>query len=126
MKVKTTMYKGKLRELSAAQAKAVTMTAMEILNRTRNSGTMPHDTGSLEGESTFVDDSKVKKGEVTIINTALYARRLYYHPEYNFNTSHNANAGGEWWEPWITGERSAEPAKLFKQFYRKLMGGTVH
>lgn len=25
-----------------------------------------------------------------------YARKLYYHPEYNFSTEHNAEAGGYW------------------------------
>lgn len=25
-----------------------------------------------------------------------YARRLYYHPEYEFNKEHNAEAGGYW------------------------------
>ncbi len=27
-----------------------------------------------------------------------YARRLYYHPEYNFSQEHNARAGGYWFE----------------------------
>lgn len=27
-----------------------------------------------------------------------YARRLYYHPEYNFSTEKNAQAGGYWFE----------------------------
>lgn len=27
-----------------------------------------------------------------------YARRLYYHPEYNFSTEHNPQAGGYWFE----------------------------
>ncbi len=27
-----------------------------------------------------------------------YARRLYYHPEYNFSQEHNAHAGGYWFE----------------------------
>lgn len=27
-----------------------------------------------------------------------YARKLYYHPEYNFSTEHNPEAGGYWFE----------------------------
>ena len=27
-----------------------------------------------------------------------YARRLYYHPEYEFSTEHNPQAGGYWFE----------------------------
>ncbi len=27
-----------------------------------------------------------------------YSRKLYYHPEYNFSTEHNAEAGGYWFE----------------------------
>lgn len=46
--------------------------------------------------------------ESSIINTVIgsgelkyrtpYARKLYYHPEYNFSTEHNAEAGGYWFE----------------------------
>lgn len=42
------------------------------------------------------------------IHTALvtdtpYARRLYFHPEYNFQTANNANARGEWLRDWMPG-----------------------
>lgn len=46
--------------------------------------------------------------ESSLINTKIgsgkleyrtpYARRLYYHPEYNFSQEHNAEAGAYWFE----------------------------
>lgn len=32
-----------------------------------------------------------------------YARRLYYHPEYNFQTVNNPNAQGRWLDHWLPG-----------------------
>ena len=42
------------------------------------------------------------------VHTALvtdtpYARRLYHHPEYHFQTGKNANARGEWLHDWLPG-----------------------
>ena len=48
------------------------------------SQTMPFRTGNLQNDNTFVDDRKVKKGIVKIVSDTPYARRLYFHPEYNF------------------------------------------
>lgn len=125
MKVTAKMNRSALRTLSEAQAKAMTMTAIQMLNETRNEGVMPFDTGNLQNESTYVDDSKATKGTVTIVTDTPYARRLYFHPEYNFNQSKNANAGGEWWESWLTGDKRKRPMQLFKEFYRRLTGGVL-
>jgi hypothetical protein len=35
------------------------------------------------------------------VSTTPYARRLYFHPEYNFRKSNNANAGGKWFEGFL-------------------------
>ena len=43
--------------------------------------------GTLQNESTFVDYSNSSKGTVTLVSSTPYARRLYYHPEYNINIS---------------------------------------
>ena len=52
-----------------------------------------------------------------------YARRLYYHPEYNFQTKENPNAKGMWYEDWMPGGQKADFApKAFKQFYKKAGG----
>jgi hypothetical protein len=125
MKAICRMNRAALQSLSSGQAKALSMTAQQVLNETRNDKVLPMDTGSLQNESTFVDDSKATKGEVSIVTDTPYARRLYFHPEYNFNTSKNANAQGEWWEEWLTGTKKSRAMKLFKQFYKRVTGGYV-
>lgn len=48
------------------------------------SQTMPFRTGNLQNDNTFVDDERVKNGIVKIVSDTPYARKLYFHPEYNF------------------------------------------
>lgn len=125
MKVSVKMNRGAVRRLSEAQAKALSMTASEILSRTRNDGVMPFDIGTMQNESTFVDDSKILSGTVSIAVDTPYARRLYFNPDYDFNRMKNVNAGGEWFEGWITGKRKKEAIKIYKQFYKRTAGGIV-
>ena len=41
-------------------------------------------------------NTKIGSGELNYLTP--YARRLYYHPEYNYSTEHNPQAGGYWFE----------------------------
>lgn len=41
-----------------------------------------------------------KEIEVSIVSDTPYARRLYFHPECNFNRDENIAAGGELLTPW--------------------------
>ncbi|MEE0980752.1 MAG: hypothetical protein U0K91_03635 [Acutalibacteraceae bacterium] len=84
-----------------------------------HSRTMPFDSGNLQNDSTFVDTSKVRDGEVFVVSDTPYARRLYFHPEYNFSTDENDNAGAEWFEPYISGKKKDFALKVFARF----MGG---
>jgi hypothetical protein len=119
------MNKQAIKALSKAQSQAIVNTAQQMLNEQRNDFVFPFDTGNLQNESTYVDDSKAAKGKVSIVSDMPYARRLYYHPEYNFNTSKNPNARGEWWAEWLEGAKKSRPSYLFKEFYRRLTGGYV-
>lgn len=83
------------------------------------SQTMPFDTGALQNQSTFVDDSKKKQNKVKIVSDTPYARRLYFHPEYNFQKDKNPNAGGQWFEPYISGAKKDFARKTFARFMRR-------
>lgn len=48
------------------------------------SQTMPFRTGNLQNDNTFIDDKSIEKNTVKIVSDTPYARRLYFHPEYNF------------------------------------------
>lgn len=103
--------------------KALELTAEALLTEVKNAEVMPKDTGDLQNESTYADNSKAKDGAATIYSDTPYARRLYYHPEYNFDRSDNAFAGGQWFKPWLKGgTRQNFCSEAFKQFYRRLCG----
>lgn len=109
----------KLKELTRQQYISLAQTADALVTDLRDSQTMPFDTGNLQNDSTFIDDSQKEQGRVSIVSSTPYARRLYYHPEYNFRTTNNRNAGGKWFEPYISGNRTDflkdAFAKLFKR-----------
>lgn len=65
--------------------------------------TMPFDTGRMQ--STLQTDQFQDGEEIrTRLSTDTpYARRLYFHPEYNFQKVNNPNAGAEWYAPYEDG-----------------------
>ena len=84
---------------------------------------MPFDSGHLEEDATFVDYNESKHGRVRPVSSTPYARRLYYHPEYDYQTDENPFAGGEWYAPWLKGGKQEDFAKnAFKQFYKRVGG----
>lgn len=112
-----------INRLQRAQVTALEQTAEALHTEVVQAQVFPRDTGNLQNESTFVDYSQSNQGKVTIVSSAPYARRLYFHPEYNFQKTANPNAKGEWYEDWLPGGRDAEfCTNAFKQFYRRLTG----
>lgn len=113
------LNEAKLKELTRQQYVSLAQTADALLTDIRDSQLMPFDTGNLQNDSTFVDDSQREQGRVSIVSSTPYARRLYFHPEYDFRTTNNSNAGGKWFEPYISGNKSnfarTAFAKLFKR-----------
>ena len=103
-----------LNMLDRAQLDALAMTADATLTELRDRQTMPFDTGNLQNDSTFVDDSQ--KTTVSIVSSTPYARRLYFHPEYNYRRGNNASAGGKWFESFLNDDFIANAyARLLKQ-----------
>ena len=89
-----TINYAKIRQLTRAQITALEETAEALHTEVVQAEVMPRDTGNLQNESTFVDTSESSHGKVSIISSTPYARRLYFHPEYNFSQAENANARG--------------------------------
>ena len=103
-----------LNMLDKAQLDAIAMTADATLTELRDRQVIPFDTGNLQNDSTFVDDSQ--KTTVSIVTTAPQARRLYFHPEYNFKRANNSRAGGKWFESFLNDTFIQNAyAKLLKQ-----------
>lgn len=114
---------GKIAKLTDAQITALEETAEYLHTEVVQAQVVPYDEGNLQNESSFVDISESSSGKATLISTAPYARRMYFHPEYEFQTDENPNARGEWYEDWLPGGNKEDKAKnAFKQLYKKISG----
>ena len=109
----------KLKELTRQQYISLAQTADALVTDLRDSQTMPFDTGNLQNDSTFLDDRQKEQGRVSVVSSTPYARRLYYHPEYNFMTTNNRNAGGKWFEPYISGNRTDFVKETFSKLFKR-------
>lgn len=117
------MDRGVFRKLEQAQINALVKTAEYVHTEIVQAQVMPRNTGALQNEHTFVDDSQASNGSCSIISTTPYARRLYYHPEYHFSKAENPNAGGRWFEPWTDkGEKAKGVKAAYARFYRQEAG----
>lgn len=83
---------------------------------------MPFQKGVLQNDSTFVDDKNAINGVIRIVSDTPYARKLYFHPEYNFDKSKNPNASGRWFDPYINGEKKKLMQKYFKMNLKRRLG----
>lgn len=115
MKVKVKLNTQNINYLKTIAQEALIETADATKNDLINSQTMPFDTGAMQNRSTFIDSSKKAKGKVSIVSDTPYARKMYYHPEYNFKKDKNPNAGGMWFEPYIDGNKKNFCQNAFKR-----------
>lgn len=123
MDSKVKINTGMIKNLCQSQINALEQTAEALHTEVVQAQVMPRDTGALQNEKTFVDYHQSQNGTVQIISEGPYARRLYFHPEYNFQTFENPFAGGEWFKPWLPGGVSEDFAReAFKKLYRKEAG----
>jgi len=110
-------------QLCGAQIIALEQTAEALHTEVVQKQVMPFDTGNLQNESTFVDNSQSSKGKSSLISSTPYARRLYFHPEFNFKKDENPNAKGEWYEDYVSGGKYDTFAQnAYKELYRRIAG----
>lgn len=119
---KVTINTQKIRQLTRAQITALEQTAEALHTEVVQAQVMPRDSGNLQNESSFVDHSQSSKGKASLVSSTPYARRLYYHPEYDYQTDENPNAKGHWYEDWIDGNQKNFCKNTFKEFYRRAGG----
>lgn len=111
-----------INRLERAQVVALEQTAEALHAEVTQAQVFPRDTGHLQDESTYVDYSKSDEGKVTIVSSTPYARRLYFHPEYDFQKK-NPHAKGRWYEDWLPGGKYADfCTQAFTEIYRRLTG----
>jgi len=113
------LYAGAIAGMNAKMTQALKMTADAIMGDLRNAGTIPRDIGILQGEAMYTE--VLELGRVVVCNDTAYARRLYYHPEYNFSREQNLNAGALWFEPYCAGgDRNAWVLETFAKMCTKV------
>ena len=128
MKVKVTLNKAVIQRISDA-AKAAAVDTMDALRTDlMNAKTMPYDNGDMQNNQTFVavegEDiiNGVETYSVSLVTGSPQARRLYYHPEYNFQRGTNKNAGAYWLEPYISGNKKNFIRDKYTELFRRRAG----
>lgn len=126
MKAKVTIKldRTKINTLINARNKALEQTTEAILSDIKTSAVVPKDSGELE-RSGFVDLSKLDDGIASIIFDTPYARRLYWHPEYNFRHDKNINAQGKWMQSYIDGDNKEFVTDTYKHFFKIFSKGVI-
>lgn len=100
--------------------RALEMTGEALHTEVVTAQVMPFDEGDMQDVETFVNTSQSSIGLVSLVTTSPQARRLYFHPEYDFQTIHNPNARGEWLKDWLKGGKNEEFAqKAFSKFLKR-------
>lgn len=113
----------RIKQLTRAATVTLEQTAEAIHTDVVQSRVMPRDTGALQNEKTFVDNSDASQGKVYLVSEGPYARRLYYHPEYLFQKMENPNAKGRWLDDYMKGGKKQDFAhKSFARLYKKNAG----
>ncbi|MGG7215292.1 minor capsid protein [Clostridium nigeriense] len=125
VKVDIKLNNAKINILIEAHKKALEMTTEAVLSDIKTSTVVPKDTGELE-RSSFVDLSEIKNSIARVVFDTPYARRLYWHPEYNFRKDKNANAQGKWMEAYLTGDKQQFIKDTYSAFLKQLSKGLIH
>ena len=112
-----------IEKLEESVSVALEQTAEALHTEVVQAQVVPRDQGTLQNEAFFVDNHDVSIGSISLVHSTPYARRLYYHPEYKFQTHENPNAKGKWLEDWLPGGKEQDFAqKTFAEIYKKLTG----
>lgn len=110
----------RVKQLSKACITALELTAQVLQDEIREDEVIPMDTGLLRGEGFFIDYTNSKQGKISLVHSTPYARRLYFHPEFNFNKTYARNAKGKWFEDYEKGGIKEDFApNVFKKLYKK-------
>jgi hypothetical protein len=121
MKVNVKLNPIAIKKLEEAAIKSLPLTAEATKTEISNMKVVPKETGNLE-ESASVGS----EGNTAHISwNTPYARRLYYHPEYNFRKDKNPNAQGRWADSFQHGPKKDWLAETYGKFLKQQSGGVI-
>ena len=113
--IKVTLNNTAIANLNKKLAIIVEKTAEATKPEILNSGKVPIETNNLRQSSKVVSDKQNCKA--SILFTEPYAKRLYYHPEYNFK----GTGEGLWMDDFVNGNRNAWVINTFKNLCSKYL-----
>lgn len=119
--VSVKLNQSNINKIRQGMNKALPLTVEALKTEVNNMQVVPKDIGDLE-ESVVVG---VNNGIGFISYNTPYARRLYFHPEYNFRADRNPNAQGRWLEPFIHGSKRQWLTDTFGEFLKQNTGGVI-
>lgn len=123
MQIQINLDMAAIARLSEAIEPAMQLTMDALRGDVIAAQVMPFDQGDMQNNQTHTEVTR--SGDAVIgelVTDAPQARRLYHHPEYNYQTVNNPNARGLWYEPWISGERSGFAGETFAAAYKREAG----
>ncbi|MEG2744007.1 MAG: hypothetical protein RR948_17125 [Clostridium sp.] len=123
-KVTIKLDTSKINTIINARNKALEETTEAVLSDIKTSALVPKDTGKLE-RSGFVDLTRIQDGKASINFDTPYARRLYWHPEYNFRQDKNINAQGKWMQSYIDGDNEEFVTDTYAYFLKMFSKGLI-
>lgn len=119
MKVTSKINTTNLKIINSFTQKAFKKSVDALKTDVQDAQIMPFDTGTMQNESMFVNDNQLSRGIVTLNVDTPYARKMYFHPEYNFQVINNPNAQAHWFEPWISGNKKKFLQIAFARFLKE-------
>lgn len=132
MKVTIKLNQRKINDIENAVKKSALETMESVSADLVEAKTMPFDNGNMQDGGTYTsgvtvngntvcDFSTGNELHIVLTNDAPQARRLYYHPEYQFQVGKNKNAGAYWLEPYISGNKK----DFIKDEFEKTLKGKI-
>ncbi|MDY2793966.1 hypothetical protein [Peptostreptococcus porci] len=121
IKVDFKINKKALDILNAAHEKALPLTVENLSTAIESAQVVPMRDGVLkDSESHGVID-----GRGFISWNTPYARRLYFHPEYNFSKLEHANARGLWCDYWIYQDGKKDVINAYGKLLKMCAKGVI-
>ncbi|WP_312907219.1 hypothetical protein [Tissierella praeacuta] len=110
-----------IKAIQDAMVKSLPLTMEAMKTEVNNMQVIPKDIGNLE-ESAVVG---VENDKGFLSYNTPYARKLYYHPEYDFRQDKNPNAQGRWLDPFVYGDKKDWLTKTYGILLKQNSGGVI-
>lgn len=121
VKVNIQLNQANIKKIQDAMVKALPLTMEAMKTEINNMQVVPKEVGTLEESAV----TGAENGVGFFSYNTPYARKLYYHPEYDFRQDKNPNAQGRWMDPFMHGEKKDWLTDAFGKLLKQNAGGVI-